>query len=62
MGLATSTYFIFLDFALGFGPYILGIFIPIIGLHGLYGYMSIFVIIGGIAYYILHGRKAHLYS
>lgn len=62
MGLATSTYFIFLDFALGFGPYILGIFIPIIGLHGLYGYMSIFVIIGGIAYYLLHGRKAHLYS
>lgn len=62
MGLATSTYFIFLDFALGFGPYILGIFIPAIGLHGLYRYLSFFVIIGILAYYFLHGRKAHLYN
>lgn len=62
MGLATSTYFIFLDFALGFGPYILGIFIPMVGLHGLYRYMSILVIIGMVAYYLLHGKKAHLYS
>lgn len=62
MGLATSTYFIFLDFALGFGPYILGIFIPAIGLHGLYRYLSFFVIIGIVAYYFLHGRKAHLYN
>ncbi|UBH13277.1 MFS transporter [Macrococcus armenti] len=62
MGLATSTYFIFLDFALGFGPYILGIFIPVIGLHGLYRYLSFFVIIGIVAYYFLHGRKAHLYN
>lgn len=57
MGLATSTYFIFLDFALGFGPYVLGLFIPVLGLHGLYRYMSILVIIGMVAYYMLHGKK-----
>ncbi|WP_368665660.1 MFS transporter [Macrococcus sp. DPC7161] len=62
MGLATSTYFIFLDFALGFGPYVLGIFIPTLGMHGLYRTMSIVVIIGIVAYYFLHGRKAHLYE
>lgn len=62
MGLATSTYFIFLDFALGFGPYVLGIFIPTLGMHGLYRTMSIVVIIGMVAYYFLHGRKAHLYE
>ncbi|WP_414050753.1 MFS transporter [Macrococcus animalis] len=62
MGLATSTYFIFLDFALGFGPYILGLFIPTLGMHGLYRAMSVVVIIGLIAYIFLHGKKAHLYD
>lgn len=62
IGLATSTFFIFLDFALGFGPYLLGIFIPIIGLHELYFYMGIVVVIGMIVYFILHGRKAHIYD
>ncbi|MCU7556989.1 MFS transporter [Macrococcus capreoli] len=62
IGLATSTFFIFLDFALGFGPYLLGIFIPIIGLHGLYFYMSLVVIFGMIVYFILHGKNAHKYD
>ncbi|WP_414045159.1 MFS transporter [Macrococcus equi] len=62
IGLATSTYFIFLDFALGFGPYLLGIFIPMIGLHGLYFYMAIVVLIGMFLYFLLHGRKAHMYD
>ncbi|WP_254250082.1 MFS transporter [Macrococcus equipercicus] len=61
IGLATSTFFIFLDFALGFGPYALGSIIPSTGMHGLYAIMSIVVIIGLIAYLLLHGKKAHLY-
>lgn len=62
IGLATSTYFIFLDFALGFGPYLLGSFIPAIGYHHLYLYMSMLVVIALILYIILHGRKAALYE
>lgn len=62
IGLATSTYFIFLDFALGFGPYLLGSAVPSIGLHHLYLAMSILVIIGLILYMILHGRKAAVYE
>lgn len=62
IGLATSTFFIFLDFALGFGPYVLGVFIPMIGLHGLYFYMSLLVVAGMIAYYFLHGKKAAFYD
>ncbi|TDM12896.1 MFS transporter [Macrococcus lamae] len=61
IGLATSTFFICLDFALGFGPYVLGAVIPTTGMHGLYGVMSFVVVIGLIAYIFLHGKKAHLY-
>lgn len=36
VGIATSTYYIFLDFSLGFGPYFLGVLIPKIGYNSLY--------------------------
>ncbi|WJP97957.1 MFS transporter [Macrococcus bovicus] len=58
IGLATSTYFIFLDFALGFGPYGLGYLIPSVGMHGLYQLMGILAVVGLILYYLLHGRNA----
>jgi MFS family permease len=62
IGLATSTFFICLDFALGFGPYALGAIIPALGMHGMYGAMSILVLIGLAAYFLLHSKKAHLYQ
>ncbi|GGB08319.1 MFS transporter [Macrococcus hajekii] len=62
IGLATSTYFICLDFALGFGPYVLGALIPVLGMHGLYRTMSIVVLGGLMLYFIVHGRKAARYQ
>src|SRR5699024_5555998 len=35
-GLAISTYFIFFDLGLGFGPYILGFFVPSLGYQGIF--------------------------
>lgn len=54
MGLATSTYFIGLDFGLGFGPYVLGNFTHTIGYSGLYLAMAVVALIGLVAYYFLH--------
>ncbi|PAE26096.1 MFS transporter [Bacillus sp. 7894-2] len=57
MGLATSTFFIFLDAGLGFGPYLLGFIIPVTGYGRLYGMMAMFVLMSAILYYFLHGKK-----
>jgi MFS family permease len=57
LGLATSTYFIFVDLGFGAGPYLLGSLVPFTGYHGLYFIMT-FVILSTIPlYYFLHGRK-----
>lgn len=58
IGLATSTFYIFLDAGLGFGPYILGLIIPFTG------YANMYLVLGGLTlftllvYENLHGRKA----
>lgn len=57
MGLATSTFFIFLDGGIGFGPFLLGLFVPIIGFRGLYISMAVVVFACIFIYYFLHGRK-----
>lgn len=57
MGLATSTYYIFLDAGLGFGPYLLGFLIPLTGYSRLYIIMSIVGVSALILYYFLHGKK-----
>lgn len=57
MGLATSTFFIFLDAGLGFGPYILGFIIPSTGYSNLYVILGILAVITIIPYFLLHGRK-----
>jgi predicted MFS family arabinose efflux permease len=57
MGLATSTFFIFFDAGLGFGPYVLGYFIPLTGYSTLYIILGILAIITFIPYFFLHGRK-----
>jgi hypothetical protein len=57
MGLANSTYFISLDVALGFGPLLLGLFVPFIGFSGMY-LMLVGVILAGLElYYVLHGKR-----
>jgi MFS family permease len=57
MGLATSTFFIFLDAGLGFGPYILGFIIPLTGFSSLYVILGIVALATSILYYFLHGKK-----
>jgi len=58
LGLATSTFFIFLDGGIGIGPFILGFLIPITGFRGLYICMAIVVFFCVSLYYFMHGRKA----
>lgn len=57
MGLATSTFFIFMDAGLGFGPYLLGFIIAATGYSKLYALLSASVLAIAILYYFLHGRK-----
>ncbi|PAS93461.1 MAG: MFS transporter [Candidatus Dactylopiibacterium carminicum] len=57
MGLATSTWFIFLDAGLGFGPYFLGLLVPHTGFRALYGAMAVLALLTLPAYWYLHGRK-----
>lgn len=57
MGLANSTYFIFLDIALGFGPLLLGLIVPVFGFRGLYAILAGVILIGLYVYDLMHGRK-----
>ena len=57
VGLANTTYFIALDFGLGFGPFILGSIVAAFGYSGLYFILSIFVLAIIPIYLFLHGRK-----
>ena len=59
MGLATSTFFIFMDAGLGFGPYLLGFIISVTGYSQLYAILSIVAAAMMVLYYLLHGRKEH---
>lgn len=58
LGLANSTFYIFLDVGVGIGPVILGVFVPLTGYRGLYLGMGIIALAGAFLYYLLHGRKA----
>lgn len=57
MGLATATYFIFLDAGLGVGPYLLGFIIPVTGFRMLYVLMAGVAVLTGVVYWTLHGRR-----
>lgn len=58
MGFATSTFFIFLDAGLGFGPYFLGIALNSISFSQLYLYSSFAVFACIVVYYVLHGKHS----
>ncbi|MDR1782227.1 MAG: MFS transporter [Bacilli bacterium] len=51
-----STYFILFDIGMGFGPLLLGIFIPVIGYHVMILALIVVAFIGLILYYLVHGR------
>lgn len=55
LGVATSTFFIFLDFGFGFGPYILGLLVPIVGYRELYLILMLVVIIA-LGFFMLFSR------
>lgn len=57
MGLATSTFFILYDIGLGFGPYVLGLLVPIIGYRSIFSWMIAIILISIILYHFLHGKK-----
>ena len=57
MGLATSTFFIFLDAGLGFGPYLLGFFLPFTSYSTLYMILGVVVLVSSGLYFLLHGKK-----
>jgi len=58
LGLATSTYFMFVDLGFGIGPYLLGSLIPFTGYRSLYLMMTIVILATIPLYYYLHGNKA----
>jgi MFS family permease len=55
-GLANSTFYIFVDGAIGIGPFLLGIFVPFIGYRNVYIYMAVVASACMILYYLLHGK------
>jgi MFS family permease len=57
IGLATSTFYIFLDGGIGFGPFLLGFLIPLVGYRNMYGIMAVTSLACLILYYFLHGSK-----
>lgn len=58
MGFATSTYFIFLDAGLGFGPYFIGIALDYMSYSTLYFYSALGALSCIVLYYWLHGKRA----
>lgn len=57
IGLATSTFFIFLDFGVGIGPYLLGFLVPAYGFASVYFAAAVVALVGIPLYYILIGRS-----
>ncbi|KAA9016934.1 MFS transporter [Niallia endozanthoxylica] len=60
VGLATSTFYVFMDSGVGFGPYLLGFIIPIVGFRGLYFTLAVVVFASIFLYYVLHGKKKRI--
>jgi len=57
MGLATSTFFVLYDIGLGFGPYVLGKMVPLLGYRTTFAWMVGVIVISLVMYYFLHGKK-----
>lgn len=59
-GLATSTFYIFMDAGLGLGPYVLGFVVTFLGYQQLYIALGCVVLAAIAVYYVVHGRKDRL--
>lgn len=58
LGITTSTFFGFMDMGVGFGPFILGMFMPLLGYHNLYFASAILALLIAVIYHFVHGRHA----
>ena len=54
---ATSTFFIFMDFGIGLGPYIFGFLVPHTGFEGMFYALTITLAAAMVLYHFLHGRR-----
>ncbi|SDN67664.1 MFS transporter [Bacillus sp. OK048] len=57
VGLATSTFYVFMDSGVGIGPFLVGFMIPIVGFRGLYLTLAVVVFASIFLYFVLHGKK-----
>jgi len=57
LGVATATYFTFLDSGIGVGPYLLGLLTPFTGFRGLYLLMSVLILSNIFLYYFFHRTR-----
>ena len=58
LGITTSTFFGFMDMGVGFGPFILGMFMPLLGYRNLYFVSAILALLIAVIYHFVHGRHA----
>ena len=58
LGITTSTFFGFMDMGVGFGPFILGMFMPLLGYRNLYFASAILALLIAVIYHFVHGRHA----
>jgi MFS family permease len=57
IGLATSTFFIFLDLGVGIGPYLLGFLVPAYGFSSVYFSAAFIAFVSLPLYYLLIGKS-----
>ena len=57
MGLATSTFFIFMDLGVGLGPLILGTIIPLVHYRGMYQLLALLVLVCMVPYCLMNVRR-----
>ncbi|MBY0122953.1 MFS transporter [Bacillus sp. S/N-304-OC-R1] len=57
-GLATSTFFTFLDSGIGVGSYVLGVIVVYTGFSTLYLILSVLIVVAFFIYYLLHGKHS----
>ncbi len=58
LGLATATFFTFVDLGFGIGPYLLGYLVPFTGYRILFLLMIAVTLASAVLYYLLLGRKS----
>lgn len=58
MGLATSTFFVFMDLSVGAGPLVLGALLPYAGFCVMYAALAVLMACCAVLYYVLYGQNA----